>query len=115
MPLPSTDLYSPAYHAYDLGYHEGWEHTDRDPRPSYTPLERVCYRAGYAEGYNDRAEGEKRGDEEHTRLVGEIVCAHAMKGLDSDACDAARDDARNASDVIVQSYYRRSYDAPWGY
>ena len=111
MPLPSTDPYTRAFYAYDLGYHEGWEHTDRDPRPSYTPLERVCYRAGYADGYEDRDEGEKRGLEEYRRHMAGIDEPDDDCGWYNDVHTVACD----AYTIVVQGHYRRSYDAPWGY
>lgn len=111
MPLPSTDPYTRAFYAYDQGYHDGWEHADRDPHPAYPPLERVCYRAGYADGYEDRTKGQEKGQDEYDRC---------MSGVQDPGDDCAWYDdclfaAARAESIVVQGHYRRSYDAPWGY
>ena len=112
MPLPSTDPYTRAFYAYDQGYHDGWEHTDRRPHPAYPPLERVCYRAGYADGYEDRTKGQEKGSDEYDRCMSGV---DDNLDNDMDGWYDAVEHASRAESIVVQGHYRRSYDAPWGY
>lgn len=111
MPAPpklTIDHATLAYHAYDWGYNDGWDGKDPRPRPSYTPLERVCYRAGYADGSGDRHEGAESAEAAYDR---ELVDLPSL--ADEDEVEDAYDNARYAERVCREGAYRRSYDAPW--